>query len=56
MQTETQNPQDQKNNENRPKHVNLLAGGLHFSYALATVCEPALGRAGGGSVFDQIHA
>jgi hypothetical protein len=24
MQTETQKPQNNKNNENRPKHVNLL--------------------------------
>jgi hypothetical protein len=30
MQTETQKPQNQKNNKNRPKHVNLLMGtGLH---------------------------
>jgi hypothetical protein len=28
MQTETQKPQNQKNNENRPKHIDLLWFGL----------------------------
>jgi hypothetical protein len=41
MQTETQKPQNQKNNENGPKHINLP-----YSFAIACILKLTAGGPG----------